>query len=93
MAITMFHDMIHKEVEVYIDDMMVKSKSREGHPVAFETFLRRIEKYGLRLNPKKCIFRVTSSKMLGYIVSQNRIKVDPDKAKAIREMLVPKKRD
>ena len=36
MATAMFHDMIHKEVEVYVDDMMVKSKTREGHPTALE---------------------------------------------------------
>ena len=43
----MFHDMIHKEVEVYIDDMMVKLKTREGYPAALENFLRRVEKYHL----------------------------------------------
>ena len=80
----MFHDMIHKEIEVYIDDMIVKSKTREGHPTALEKFLKRVEKHSLRLNPKKCIFRVTSGKMLGYIVSQNRIEMDLDKAKVIR---------
>ena len=70
MATTMFHDMIHKEVEVYIDDMMVKSKTREGHLVALENFLKMVKKYSLRLNPKKCIFGVTSGKILGYVVSQ-----------------------
>ena len=86
MSIAMFHDMIHKEVEVYVDDMMVKSETREGHPVALEKFLIRVKKYSLRLNPKKCVFGVTSGKMLGYIVSQKGIEVDPNKAKAIREM-------
>ena len=56
----MFHDMIHKEVEVYIDDMMVKSKTREEHPAAIEKFMQRVDKYNLRLNPKKCIFGITS---------------------------------
>ena len=70
--------------------MMVKLKTREGYPVALKKFPRRVEKYSLRLNPKKCVFRVTSGKMLGYIISQNGIKVDPNKAKAIREMPVPK---
>ena len=90
MATAMFHDMIHKEVEVYVDDMMVKSKTREEHPAALEKFLQRVEKYSLRLNPKKCVFGVTSGKMLGYTVSQKGIEVDPDKAKAIREMPIPK---
>ena len=90
MAIAIFHNMIHKEVEVYVDDMMVKSKAKEGHPAALEKFLIRVEKYILRLNLKKCIFRVTFGKILGYIISQNGIEVDPDKAKAIRKMPVPK---
>ena len=69
MATAMSHDMIHKEVKVYVDDMMIKSKTREGHPAALKKFLRRAENYSLKLNPKKCVFRVTSGKMLGYIVS------------------------
>ena len=52
--------MMHKEVEVYVDDMMVKSKIREGHFEALDKFLARLEKYNLRFNPKKCVFGVTS---------------------------------
>ena len=63
---------------------------REGHSTALEKFLKTVEKYSLRLNPKNCVFGVTSGKTLGNIVSQKGIKVDPDKAKAIREMPVPK---
>ena len=89
-ATTLFHDMMHKEVEVYVDDMMVKSKTREGHFEALDKFLARLERYNLRLNPKKCVFRITSGKLLGHIVSERGIEVDPDKIKAIQEMLVPK---
>ena len=60
MATTILHDMIGKEVEVYVDDMMVKSPSRESHFEVLDKFLERIKKYNLRLNPKKCIFGVTS---------------------------------
>ena len=53
-AITaLFHDMMNKEVEVYIDDMMIKSETREGHFEALDKFLARLEKYNLRLNLKK----------------------------------------
>ena len=82
----LFHDMIHKEIEVYVDDMMVKSKTREGHFEALDKLLARLEKYNLRLNPKKCIFGVTSRKLLGHIVSERGIEVDPDNIKAIQEM-------
>ena len=89
-ATALFHDMMHKEVEVYVDDMMVKSKMREGHFEALDKFLARLKKYNLRLNPKKCIFRVTSGKLLGHIVSKRGIEVELDKIKAIQEMPVPK---
>ena len=86
----LFHDMMHKEVEVYVDDMMVKSEIREGHFEALDKFLARLEKYNLRLNPKKYVFGVTSGKLLGHIVSKRGIKVDPNKIKAIQEIPVPK---
>ena len=88
MTTTLLHDMIHKEIEVYVDDMMVKSATSEGHFATLENFLERAEKYNLRLNPKKYVFGVTSGKLLGHIVSQKGIKVDPDKVKAIGEMSV-----
>ena len=80
---TLFHDMMHKEIEVYVDDMMVKSATKIDHFEALDRFLALVEKYNLRLNPKKCVFGVTSGKLLGHIVSQKGIEVDPDKVKAI----------
>ena len=53
MATTLFHDLMHKEVEVYVDDVMIKSETREGHLLALEKFLNRVDQYNLRLNPKK----------------------------------------
>ena len=50
-ATTLIHDMIHKEVEVYVDDMIVKSMDREGHTRELRKVLERIRKYRLRLNP------------------------------------------
>ena len=70
MATTLLHDMIHKKIEVYVDDMMVKSLTREGHFKALDKFLARAEKYNLILNPKKCIFGVTSGKLLGHIQTE-----------------------
>jgi len=49
----------------------------------------RLRKYKLRLNPNKCTFGVRSGKLLGFIVSQKGIEVDPDKVCAIREMPTP----
>ena len=50
MAITFLHDMMHNEVEVYVEDMIVKSKEREGHIINLRKFFERIKEYRLRLN-------------------------------------------
>ena len=70
--------------------MMVKSSTREGHFEALDKSLNRAKWYNLRLNPKKCVFGVASSKLLGHIVSKRGIEVDPDKVKAISEISVPR---
>ena len=85
-ATTLLHDLIHKEVEVYVDDMIIKSKDREGHISALRKFFERIRFYKLQLSSKKCAFEVTSKKLLGFTVSQRGIEVDPEKIKAIVEM-------
>ena len=87
---TLLHDLIHKEVEVYDDDMIVKSKDHEGHIPALRKFFERIQFYKLRLNSKKCTFGITFRKVLGFMVSQRGIEVDPDKTKTIVEMKPPK---
>ena len=89
-ATTLLHDMIHKEVEVYVDDMIVKSKDREGHVAVLRKFFDRIIKYKLGLNPQKCAFGVTAGKLLGFMITQRGIEVDPSKIKAILEMPPPK---
>ena len=73
-ATTLLHDLIHKEVEVYVDDMIVKSNDPEGHIPALRKFFERIKFYKLWLNPKKCTFGVTSRKLLGFMVSQKELK-------------------
>ena len=68
-ATTLLHDLIHKEVEVYVDDKIVKSKDCEGHILASRKFFERIWFYKLWLNPKKCTFGVIFRKLLGFMVS------------------------
>ncbi|KAL6316583.1 hypothetical protein AAG906_018838 [Vitis piasezkii] len=87
-ATTLFHDMMHRDVEVYVDDMIVKSQGQADHLAALERFFERIRKFKLRLNPKKCTFGVTFGKLLGHMVSERGIKVDPGKIKAILDMPV-----
>ncbi|RDX92191.1 hypothetical protein CR513_25704, partial [Mucuna pruriens] len=73
--VALFHDMMHKEIEVYMDDMIVKSKTLGQHM-----------KDLWKLNPAKCAFGVKSRKLLSFVVNERGIEVDLDKVKAIREM-------
>lgn len=86
---TLFHDMMHREIEVYVDDMIAKSLDAESHIVNLRKFFERLRKYRLRLNPAKCVFGATSWKLLGFIVSKQGIEVDPAKIKAIVDMPAP----
>ena len=89
-ATTLFHDMMHRDVEVYVDNMIVKSRDRADHLVSLQRFFERIRQFRLRLNPKKCTFGVTSEKLLGHIVSECGIEVDQEKIKAILDMPAPR---
>nr|XP_034920866.1 uncharacterized protein LOC118053664 [Populus alba] len=66
---TLFHDMIHKEIEVYVDDMIAKSNKGEDHVKVLRKLFERLRKYKLKLNPTKCLFGVKSGKLLGFVVS------------------------
>ena len=88
--VTLFHDMMHKEIEVYVDDMIAKSKNEEDHVQVLRKLFDRLRKYQLKLNPAKCSFGVKSGKLLGFVISNKGIEVDPDKVKAIQAMTVPK---
>ena len=48
---TLLHDMMHNEVEVYVDDIIVKSKDRDSHTINLRKFFEMIKEYRLRLNP------------------------------------------
>ncbi|XP_057981307.1 uncharacterized protein LOC131166753 [Malania oleifera] len=88
--VTLFHDLMHKEIEGYMDDMIVKSRGEGNNMENLEKLLRRLLKCQLKLNPKKCTFGATSGMLLGFIVSEKGIEVDLDKIKAIQEMPTPK---
>ncbi|XP_048132952.1 uncharacterized protein LOC125314539, partial [Rhodamnia argentea] len=87
--VTLFHDMIHKEIEVYVDDMIAKSKPGEGHVKVLKKLFDRLRKYKLKLNPAKCVFGARSGKLLGFVVSNRGIEIDPSKIKAIWEIGTP----
>lgn len=82
--------MMNKEIEVYVDDMIAKSKTKEDHVEYLLKLFKHLRKFRLRLNPNRCTFGVGSRKLLGFNVSQKGIEVDPDKFRAIRDMHAPR---
>ncbi|XP_058106431.1 uncharacterized protein LOC131249668 [Magnolia sinica] len=77
----LFHDMINKEMEVYVDDMIVKSCTIEGHFEDLKRLFDKLEKFKLCLNLQTCVFGATEGKLLGFIVSEDGIWVDETKIK------------
>ncbi|RVW28333.1 Retrovirus-related Pol polyprotein from transposon 17.6 [Vitis vinifera] len=85
-----FKPLIGHSVEVYIDDIVVKSKTREQHILHLQEVFHLLRKYGMKLNPSKCAFGVSAGKFLGFMVSQRGIEVSPDQVKAVMETPPPR---
>jgi hypothetical protein len=74
-----FHDLLGIILEIYIDDVVVKSKSKDNHLVDLRLALERMRRYGLKMNPLKCVFGVSASKFLGFIIHEHDIEIDSTK--------------
>ncbi|XP_073041966.1 uncharacterized protein [Primulina eburnea] len=84
-----FQKQIGRNVEEYVDDILIKT--REGSHFIddlAETFTT-LKQYGIKLNPRKCVFGVKSGKFLGFLVTDRGIEVNPEKIKAIMDMPSP----
>ena len=75
----MFHPQIGWNVEVYVDDMLVKSLDKEKHLDDLQETFDTLRRYNMKLNPSKCAFRVLAGKFLGFMVSHRGIEANPDK--------------
>ena len=82
MATTLLHDLMNKEAEVYVDDMIIKSKQGDEHVPTLRNSFPSLRKCK-RLDPQKRAFGVTSKKLLRYMVNLKRIEVNPSKIKVI----------
>lgn len=83
-----FHDMMHREMEDYVDNIVVKSRKRKDH-VKILKVLEWCRLFKLIMNPLKCTFGVFVHKFLGFLVHSRKIDVDPAKATAIVTMKPP----
>ncbi|CAN6575482.1 unnamed protein product [Malus baccata var. baccata] len=80
---TIFHDLIGTIVEVYIDDVVIKSKHRQTHLDDLRQAFLRMCRHNLKMNPAKCAFGVSAENFLGFLVHHRGIEVDANKTRAI----------
>ena len=85
MMTRMFEPQLGKNIEIYIDDMVVKSKESE-HVNKLENIIEILRRHKLQLNTFKCFFGVELGKFLGYMVTHCGIKVNPNQIKAINNL-------
>ena len=89
MMTRMFESQLGKNIEIYINDMVVKSKVVSEHLGDVGNIFEGFRKYKLRLNASKCSFGMGSGKFLGYMITHRKIEVNPDQIKAINNLQSP----
>ena len=85
-----FTDQLGKNMEAYMDDMLIKSKNISQHIVDLEKTFSILRRHGMRLNSTKCAIEVALEKFLGFIVSHRGIEVDPKKIRAVLDLSSPR---
>ena len=82
----MLRPQIGRNVEVYVDDMLVKSLDEGRHLDDLQETFNTLRRYNMKLNPSKCAFGVALGKFLGFMVSHRGIEANPEKIKSILDM-------
>ena len=86
----MFAQQIEQNVEVYVDDILVKSTREVSHLDDHRETFNTLRLYDMKLNPNKCVFDMASGKFLGFMVSRRGVEANLDKVRAIMEMALTK---
>jgi hypothetical protein len=84
-----FYDLIGMIMKVYIDDILIKSASHKSHLADLHLAFERTRRYGLKMNPLKCAFRVSAGKFLGFIIHDKGIEIDPKRIEKINGVQTP----
>ena len=84
-----FRPLLGNTMEVYIDNMLVKSREHFDHIQHLQEAFDLLRRYDMKLNPLKCAFGVSSSKFLGFMVTQRGIEANPIQLKAILDYQAP----
>jgi len=84
-----FSHLMGQWVEVYVDDMVVKSPSHHQHAEDLSAVFSALSQYNLHLNPDKCVFGVDQGKFLGFMLTQRSIKSNPENARLSSRCAAP----
>ena len=84
-----FYNLVRDIVEVYVDDIVVKTKVESTLVEDLSLIFDRLRTMRTKLNPEKCIFGVSAGKLLGFLVSHRGIEANPAKIRAIDSMRPP----
>ena len=85
-----FRDLIGKLIDIYEGDLIIISKKMDQHIQHLRTIFQRCREYGISLNPKKYFLCVDKGKLLGHIISKDKITIDPSQVEAIKNIPLPK---
>ena len=85
-----FNKQIGRNMEVYVDDMLVKSREARTYLADLQEAFNTLRRFKMKLNPTKCLFGVSFGKFLSFMVSQSGIEANIKKVKAILDMVSPK---
>ena len=77
-------------MEVYVYDIIIKSQEEDQHAKDLKQILDTLDKYKIKLNPNKCVFRVKAGKFLGFMISHRGIEANSEKMEAILNIKAPK---
>jgi hypothetical protein len=89
-----FHDLLDIILQVYIDDLVIKSTGFDSHVVGLKVVFKRMRQYRLKMNPLKCAFGVSTGRFLGFVVHEKGIEIDPKKIESVKRLGRPEcKRD
>lgn len=84
-----FADQLGRNIEIYVDDMVIKSRNEGNLMIDIEETFHTLRHINMKLNPKKCVFGVETSQFLGHMITKNGIEANPEKVKAITNMISP----
>ena len=84
-------EQIGRNVQVYVDDIVIKTEKEDTLINDLQETFKNLNRYNIKLNPKKCTFGVPAGQLLGYLISARGIEADPEKIQAILTMKRPTK--